>query len=231
VSPRGQLISAAEAAQPRTDHPPLPIDQLVQARPAPASDAEAIAREAGKGYSIALVGVARPITPASQGFEEHLQHLVDSFEGPVAVLLNGAAFNASAGFPRTVLVPTTGGPEARLATEVALALAGASGGTATVFHVFDPRADSLYLRSRARRVGLSVLVDAHRLGKVSGVPVKGLTATNPKPEAEIRRAVVRDGYDLVVVGTSLRRGDNKFLGPRTLALARSLRQPVLLVMR
>ena len=68
-------------------------------------------------------------------------------------------------------------------------------------------------------------------GKRSGVPVKGLTATNPQPEAEIRRAVVRDGYDLVVLGTSLRRGDTKFLGPRTLALARSLRRPVLLVMR
>ncbi|HYX03912.1 MAG TPA: cation:proton antiporter [Reyranella sp.] len=228
-SPRGQLISAAKAALPRADHPPLPIDQLVQTRAAQASDA--IEKEVGKGYSIAWLGMARPIAPANPGFEEHLQRLVDSFDGPVAVLLNGAAADASAGFPRTVLVPTSGGPEARLATEIALALAGASGGTVTVFHVFDPRADSLYLRSRARRVGLSVLVDAHRLGKVTGVPVKGLTATNPQPEAEIRRAVVRDGYDLVVLGTALRRGDNKFLGPRTLALARSLRRPVLLVMR
>src|SRR5262249_24468012 len=76
-SPRGQLISAAEAAQPRADHPRLPIDQLVQTRPAQASDA--IEKEVSKGYSIALLGMARPIAPANPGFEEHLQHLVDSF--------------------------------------------------------------------------------------------------------------------------------------------------------
>ena len=76
-----------------------------------------------------------------------------------------------------------------------------------------------------------MLVEAHRLGKRSGVAVKGLTATNPRPETEIRRAARRGRYDLVVLGTSLRQGETKFLGPRTLALVQSLRTPVLLIAR
>jgi nucleotide-binding universal stress UspA family protein len=147
------------------------------------------------------------------------------------MLVNGEALGPSAGSPRNILVPATGNPESRLATEIALTLAAASHGSLTVFHVFDPREDTLVLRGRARRFGMSVLVDAHRLGKRSGVPVKGLTATNTQPEGEIRRAVARGRYDLVVLGASLRRGEAKFVGPRTLGLVRSLSVPVLLVTR
>ena len=61
--------------------------------------------------------------------------------------------------------------------------------------------------------------------------VKGLTATSPQPETEIRRVARRGRYDLVVLGTSLRHGETKFLGPRTLGLVLSLRTPVLLIAR
>src|SRR5262249_57051732 len=128
----------------------LPIDQLVQTRAATAG--EAIEKEAGKGYNTAFVGMARSIAPASPSFEEQLQHLVDSFDGPVAVLLNGAAADASSGFPRTVLVPTSGGPEARLATGIALALAGASGGTTAGVPGLRPRSRFVYLPMPPRRL-------------------------------------------------------------------------------
>ena len=103
--------------------------------------------------------------------------------GPFAIVLNGARAAAEPGTPLNILVPTGGTPEARLATEIALALAGASDGALTALHVFDPQDDTELLRGRARRQGLSVLVDARRLGKRSGVAVKGITATNPRPEA------------------------------------------------
>jgi hypothetical protein len=68
-----------------------------------------------------------------------------------------------------------------------------------------------------------------RLGKRSGVPVKGLTVTNSKREAAIQRAARAGRYNLVVVGTSLRQGEARFLGPRSSALLRALRCPVLLI--
>jgi nucleotide-binding universal stress UspA family protein len=235
---RARLLAAANAAlrdvaePPDKGKPTAPrpaIEQLVQARTARAEDA--VEKEAAKGYSIAFVGIGQPISPTAPRFEEPLQALAAAFDGPIAILLNGGRYNISFDRPLDILVPTGGSADARLATEIALALAAASLGTLTALHVFDPREDTLLLRGRARRLGISVLVEAHRLGKRSGVAVKGLTATNPQPEAEIRRAARRGHYDLIVLGTSLRRGETKFLGPRTLALVQSLRTPVLLIAR
>ena len=92
---------------------------------------------------------------------------------PLAIVLNGARSTAKPDVPLNILVPTGGTPDARLATEIALALAKASDGTLTALHVFDPQDDTELLRGRARRQGLSVLVDARRLGKRSGVLRQG----------------------------------------------------------
>jgi nucleotide-binding universal stress UspA family protein len=205
------------------------IEPLVQGRSAQPEDA--VGKEAAKGYSIAFVGIDQPISITAPRFEEPLQALVTTFDGPVAILLNGGGHEVSPERPLHILVPTGGSADARLATEIALTLAAASRGTLAALHVFDPREDTLLLRGRARRLGMSVLVEAHRLGKRSGVAVKGLTATSPRPEAEIRRVARRGGYDLVVLGTALRQGETKFLGPRTLALVHALRTPVLLIAR
>ena len=219
----------SDKAAPPASKPSPAVEQLVQARTAQADDA--VEKEAAKGYSIAFVGIDQPISATAPRFEEPLQTLVGAFDGPVAILLNGGRYEASSVAPLNILVPTGGSANSRLATEIALALAAASRGTLTALHVFDPREDTLLLRGRARRLGISVLVEAHRLGKRSGVAVKGLTATSPQPETEIRRVARRGRYDLVVLGTALRRGETKFLGPRTLALVQSLRTPVLLIAR
>jgi hypothetical protein len=43
---------------------------------------------------------------------------------------------------------------------------------------------------------------------------KGLTATNDQPDKEISRVLRGGSFDLVVLGTSLRQGETKFLGSR-----------------
>jgi Kef-type K+ transport system membrane component KefB/nucleotide-binding universal stress UspA family protein len=205
------------------------VEQFLQMRAADSDDA--VAREATKGYGVAFIGLVQPTSSTSPRFEEPLQGLADSFDGPIAIAANGDLFGLSADAPIDILVPTDGSPESRLATEIAATLTGASRGTLTALHVFDPSEDTLMLRGRARRLGMSVLVDAHRLGRRSGVPVKGLTATATRPETEIRRIARRGRYDLIVLGTTLRRGESRFLGPRTLAIVQSLGAPVLLVAR
>ncbi|MBN9086916.1 MAG: cation:proton antiporter [Reyranella sp.] len=192
---------------------------------------DALQREIGRGYDIVFVGLERPLDPVSRAFEQRLQDLVNRFEGPVAIALNGAGAAGPADVPLDILLPTSGTADSRLAAEIALALAHASTGTVSALHVFEPQADTAMLRGRARRPGISLLVDAHRLGKRSGVPVKGLTATNPKPEIEIRRALRGGRFDLAVFGTSLRQGETKFLGPRTAALLSGMRTPALVIAR
>jgi Kef-type K+ transport system membrane component KefB/nucleotide-binding universal stress UspA family protein len=218
----------AEAARAGAEQPKA-AEQLVTLRPAPGESA--LQREIARGYDIAFVGLEHPFDPASRQFEHRLQELVDSFDGPVAIAVNGAGAAGPADVPLDILLPTSGTPDARLATEIALALAHATKGTVGALHVFEPQEDTAVLRGRARRPGISLLVDAHRLGKRSGVPVKGLTATNARPEREIRRALRGGRFDLVVLGTSLRQGETKFLGPRTSALLRGTRTPALVIAR
>jgi len=204
-------------------------DALVVARSA--GNGETLEREIARGYDIAFVGVDRPIAGNARHFEEKLQELLTKFAGPVAIAINGAGAAGPADIPLDILLPASGAQDARLATEIALSLAHASKGRITALHVFHPQDDTALLRGRARRQGMSVLVDVHRLGKRSGVPVKGLTATNIHPEAEIRRALRGGRFDLMVLGTSLRQGEAKFLGPRVANLLRVIRTPVLLIAR
>src|SRR5262245_11107305 len=222
------LAEAAEAIKAQLDQPSPPVEQLLLVRPA---EANALQKEIARGYDIAFVGVDRPISDDGWRFETHLQELVDGFEGPVAIAFNGAGAAGPPDIPLEILLPTTGTQDTRLATEIALALAHASRGTVTALHVFDPQEDTDLLRGRTRRQGMSVLVDVHRLGKRSAVPVKGLTATNARPEDEIRRTLRGGRFDLAVLGTSLRRGEAKFLGPRIAALLHRIHTPVLLIAR
>jgi nucleotide-binding universal stress UspA family protein len=232
TSTRYHLTQAAAAAVERmaltpTATPPIPLRDLVQTKHVHGEDA--VEKEAVKGYSIAFFGVAQPISETANRFEHQLQRLITAFEGPVAIAFNGRDKPFVADHPLNILVPTSGATSARLATEVALALARASGGTLTALHVFDPQEDTDLLRGRARRRGMSVLVDAHRLGKRSGVTVKGITGVNARPEAEILEAAREERFDLVVMGTSLLQGDIKFIGPHTAAVLRNLHTPVLVI--
>ncbi|HKV17203.1 MAG TPA: cation:proton antiporter [Reyranella sp.] len=220
------VAEAANATSNLLDAEPAAPKGLVTERPQ--AEADALEKEIGHGYDIAFVGVDRPIVDAAR-FDPRLQRLVTEFEGPVAIAVNGAGAAGPADVPLDILLPAAGTQDARLATEMAIALGDASKGSVTALHVFDPQADVALLRGRSRRLGLSLLVDIHRAGKRAGVPVKGLTATNVHPETEIRRAVRGGRFDLVVLGTSLRQGETKFLGPRTAALLQVLRTPALLI--
>jgi Kef-type K+ transport system membrane component KefB/nucleotide-binding universal stress UspA family protein len=207
----------------------LTAEELINVRSAASPDA--VEAEATKGYNFAFIGLDQPIRAAAAHFNEQLERLIDGFNGPVAIAFNESRVIAQPGASIDILVPTGGTPEARLALEIALALAKASESRVTALHVIDPQEDMEFLRGRARRQGLSLLLNARRLGKQVGVPVRGVSVVHPRPEVEIRRAAGSLRHDLVVIGTSLRQGETRFLSPRSSALVRSLRVPLLLVAR
>jgi len=229
---RGHMSEAAQSVHAKAaaaEGKKPPIEELVTERPGHAENA--LEREIARGYDIVFVGIDRPVAESQLRFEDRLQKLVNAFDGPVAIVVNGDGAAGPADVPLDILLPAAGTQDARLATEVAISLAAATKGNVTALHVFDPQTDTAILRGRGRRAGMSVLVDVHRAGKRGGVPVKGLTATNVRPESEIRRAVRGGGFDLIVLGTSLRHGETKFLGPRTASLLRAVRTPILLIAR
>jgi nucleotide-binding universal stress UspA family protein len=205
----------------------MSLDQLVQIKTADGDGA--LERESGKGYDLVFIGIEHPISASADQFDNRLQRLVETFDGPLAIVLNRKDQAAEPSAPLKILVPTGGTPAAGLAIEMALALASASNGALTVLHVFDPQDDTALLRGRARRQGLSLLDEARRLGERNDMPVKAIYVTHASAEAAIERAARAGRYDLVVVGTSLREGATKFLGPRSSALLRNLDSPTLLV--
>jgi Kef-type K+ transport system membrane component KefB/nucleotide-binding universal stress UspA family protein len=225
---RKHVAEAAQATSTLLEPKPDAAEKLVTERP-PARD-DALEKEIERGYDIAFVGIDRPISDAAN-LDQRLQRLATQFQGPIAIAVNGAGAAGPADIPLDILLPAAGTQDARLATEVALALGHASKGTVTALHVFDPQEDVALLRGRTRRLGMSVLVDIHRAGKRVGVPVRGMTATNIKPETEIRRALRGGRFDLVVLDASLHQGETKFLGPRTATLLHFLRTPALLIAR
>lgn len=228
VANAGPPPAIAIQQQPTTAAPPAGSDELFAVKAAAAPDA--LEKEATKGYSIVFIGLDEPISQSGQRFHDQLQRLVETFDGPVAIAINGTGGTKQTSLTN-ILVPSGGQSHARLATEVALALAKASSGKMTVLHVHDPDADTDLLRGRARRLGMSVLVDARRLGKRSGVPVEALTTVDARPERSIGRIATSDRFDLVVLGAAFRLGQRKFLGPRSAALVRDIKLPMLLVVR
>jgi nucleotide-binding universal stress UspA family protein len=202
------------------------VDRLIQGKVH--DDKESLAKEAAKGYSIAFVGLSRPLSPAAHRFEPRLDRLLGSFDGPVAITFNGGGWGNPR--PLRILVPTGGATHARMAAEIALALARATDGSITAFHVFDPQEDTDMLRGRLRRgLGVSVLRDVRRLARRSEVPVEVQTAIHARPELAIRRAAASAKFDLIVLGASLRVGERKFLGPRTASLVQDVEKPLLVV--
>jgi nucleotide-binding universal stress UspA family protein len=203
-----------------------PAAKLVEARTV--NDADEMQKELAKGYDIVFAGREHPLGESAGRFAPDLRKLVDGFDGPCAIVLNGehAAWD---GRPLRIFTPSDGAAHAKLATEIALTLARATKGRLTVMHVFSPQEDVHALRREARRRGLSVLAEARSLGRHNETPVEALTTRHARPEIAIARAAAARRYDLVVVGAEFRIARRKFLGPRTEALLQSIKAPILLV--
>jgi Kef-type K+ transport system membrane component KefB len=70
--------------------PPVTLAELVHAKTAETADA--LEKEAIKGYSIVFAGLEHPISVIAHRFENQLQGLFEAFDGPVAIALNGRRF-------------------------------------------------------------------------------------------------------------------------------------------
>jgi nucleotide-binding universal stress UspA family protein len=231
---RKMVLDTAEAVtgEPETgagapEEPVLSAPELVRAKPS--ADLAAIEAEAAKGYHIAFVGLERPFRAEGGGFSDHLRQFIGAFDEPCAITLNGEGFNAPRDAGLKILVPSGGTAQAVLATEIAVALARASGGQVSVLHVTDPRDGLRGGTTHARWAAATVLGSARRLGAQGGVAIDARAVAHSFPARAIAQEARSGSYDLVVVGVGVRRGQRKFLGPRGAALVREVDAPLLVI--
>ncbi|HDN79426.1 MAG TPA: DUF389 domain-containing protein [Chloroflexi bacterium] len=124
---------------------------------------------------------------------------------------------------KQVLVPTAGGPNARLAIEVAYALAEGRDGEVSVLYVLHPGADLAQHRLAEETIAQSA-------GSLAGSPVLSPCITEARSPTEGILAEAGKGYDLILIGAS-REGviARVLFGEIPLKVAREAEIPVVIV--
>jgi Kef-type K+ transport system membrane component KefB/nucleotide-binding universal stress UspA family protein len=184
---------------------PAKVD--VVKRAAYATIEAAVTAEAAKGYDLLFFGL-KGIEAEPTAMTEEVARAAEAFDGPLALV--HARGEPVEDKPLRILVPVTGTPIARRATEVALALARATNGRVT----------ALYVSPRGRRRGRvtqslaslirneeAILRDVAVTAEQMGVTIRtAMRAGEPAQDAIIRYA--HNGrHDLVVMGVNRRPGE------------------------
>ncbi|WP_292128453.1 cation:proton antiporter, partial [Mesorhizobium sp.] len=132
-----------EAAKEADEEPAHEAPLTRRTHDAPLS-AEAVAKEARKGYGMLLIGLGRAMT-AKGGFSRRLNEVAGAFEGPLCLVLKPAGVGRQ--MPRLgpgsgrILVPVNGTANARRGAELALAVASVTGAPVKVLYVARPGRD------------------------------------------------------------------------------------------
>ena len=115
----------------------------------------AVQEESDKGYDLLLVGV-EPALTAGGDIERRLMRIIDKFEGPCAIVLARGALARQPMATLDILAPVSGTDVSRRGSEIALALARATGASVRALHV------PLGKQTTARRAGLGRLARGDR---------------------------------------------------------------------
>jgi Kef-type K+ transport system membrane component KefB/nucleotide-binding universal stress UspA family protein len=209
--------------------PRIPIESLIQGRVSGGD--ESVEAEAVKGYSIIFAGLAQPLEADGRHFSKTLAWCIAETQMPVAISFASPLSGAGGNFPRNILVPTSGTDTAKLATEIAVALASAAGARVTVLHVVEQTPESATLRRLLPTPEKSILNQAANYARRHGAAVEMTEIFHLRPNRIIRRMADSGAFDLVVLGAELRQDGGKFLGPRTSELIRTIRSSMLLIVR
>jgi nucleotide-binding universal stress UspA family protein len=196
---------------------------------APQGDADrAVAREAGKGYDLLLIGLDDMIGPDG-GFHDNVSRIAAGFAGPLAVVVTRGDHHdrpSTSGFK--ILLPVSGGPASTRAAEFAIAIARANQAKLTALYVKQGAAASTPPARPSRRSSAAALraidldlgaveeeaflKDLTALAERHGSDMASIIRSDLQPDEAILREIRRGGYNLVVMGVNRRPGDRLFFG-------------------
>jgi Kef-type K+ transport system membrane component KefB/nucleotide-binding universal stress UspA family protein len=189
-------------------------------------DEAAIVAEAEKGYGFLVIGRE----PASEGdqFHEQIGASAVAFSGPFAITIVRGADRLETRRPRpSILVPVTGTATSRRGAEFAIALAQASRGSVTALHFVARSPGPAAARSWQRDVGAAiapmssadaVIREIVRLGDPYGVAVKPAVQSAGTSQDAIIDQIKSGHHNLVVMGVSIRPGEQLYFGQTAAAL-------------
>jgi nucleotide-binding universal stress UspA family protein len=189
---------------------------------------------AARSYDLLALGAPRPQTAGAFSLGELQDRIVDQAKPDVLVAVMGSPLPIRR--LRRILVPVNGLPPSYAAGEVAAYLARTSGAKLILFSVVAPGADVASIdhadREALRRSSRGMLDELRfRIGRL-GVRVSAHVELADDSTEAILHELGRRPYDLVVLGTVDRSGDDRLLLGSSIpaVLARSPVPALLLVM-
>ena len=202
--------AAAEAEA--TAVSPTKVDVTTKA---PKSEnAEAIAQEARKGYSMMVLGL-EDIAAADGTFATEAARLAAAFAGPLAVAVpRGPHREDPAASDLRILVPITGTDVSRRAAEVGLALARVTEAPIAALYVTSKTAGNGHsgTRTTTRQHEEAILKDIVSLGERYNHPIRTSMLVDVAPEEAILRRARTGRHNLIVMGVNRRPGETLFFG-------------------
>ncbi|HUI19426.1 MAG TPA: cation:proton antiporter [Methylocella sp.] len=211
---------------------PMNLNRSLRAKVLP-SDV-AVAKEARKGYSLLVVGIAQTMAPHGE-FDEEISRIAANFEGPLAVVVaRGAHTEHPPQNGLKILAPVRGNDVSRRAAEVALALARGSNGKMTALYVLGTAGlgaahRGLKRATASRRHEEAVLKDIVELADRDATPIRTTLRLDIAPEDAILRQARLGSYDLIVMGVSRPAGETLFFGKAALAVLENSQHSILFV--
>ena len=189
-------------------------------------DEAAIVAEAEKGYGFLVIGRE----PASEGsqFHEQIGASAVAFSGPFAIIIARGTDRLETLRSRpSILVPVTGTATSRRGAEFAIALAQASRGSVTALHFVARSQGPAAAWSWQREVGAAiapmasadaVIREIVRLADPYGVAVKPAVQSAGTSQDAILHQIKSGRHNLVVMGVSIRPGEQLDFGQTAAAL-------------
>ncbi len=187
-------------------------------------DAEAVAREAEKGYGLMVIGLDKMVVRKNQ-FQSDVTELASGFEGPLVIAdareehrkhpLHGTV---------SILVPVNGTELSRRAAEVAIALARTTKAPLTALYVTSGTKSA-----RSRRNEEAILKDIVDLAESYGIDLQTAVRADVAADEAILKEVTRRKHNLIVMGVGRRPGEKLFFGDTAAALLEKSDQSLLFV--
>ncbi len=229
----GRLVrQAAEQIRERQDESekeaqPIDVTTILIEKPTSAL----VAKEAGKGYDLFIVGLEKP----AQGdqFAPAVTALASGFEGPLAVTV---ARDRHLKEPLTgelnILVPINGTGPSRRAAEVAITMARATNAPITALYVATREGGERRRTARSvpgRRPERQILDDIERLAKSYNVPIHTAVLADIAPDEAILQEAEHRHYNVIVMGVTRRPGDTLFFGDTAASVMEHAKRSIVFV--
>lgn len=196
--------------------------------------AEQVLAEAARDYELLVLGEIHRGTEAL--FGPMADRIIHKAPCPTLIVREPAAQGEAAGpplyrlwSPKKILVPTVGTEYSKNAVELAAVLAASTHAAITIVHIARTGSNDVDT-ARPHEFGAQIVAREAERAKKFGASVETVVIEGSRPEEDIVRLAAQGGYDLIVLGSSLRAVSARaFFGHRVESVLKNAPCPVVLL--